>query len=143
MNVEDIIKVNSINTLPQAAEQLLEACKDRNFFAFYGTLGAGKTTFIKAICKALQSTDEVTSPTYTLVNEYETANGHPIFHIDLYRLDSIDEAMDIGIEDYLYTPNATCLIEWPQIIEPLLPDDTVTVSLLKNDDDSREIKIAY
>ncbi len=115
------IYIESVEELPLAAQQVLEKCKNSKKFAFYGNMGAGKTTFIKQICKLLGSTDEATSPTYSLVNEYHTESGDPIFHFDLYRLESFEEALDIGIEDYLAN-NAYCFIEWPQVVEPLLSD---------------------
>ena len=113
------IEVKHINDLEQAAKSLLTYAGGEKVMAFYGEMGAGKTTFVQRICQQLQSADAVSSPTYALVNEYLLPNGESIFHLDLYRLKDLDEAYNIGIEEYLYGGNY-CLIEWPQIIEPLL-----------------------
>ncbi|MEZ4886064.1 MAG: tRNA (adenosine(37)-N6)-threonylcarbamoyltransferase complex ATPase subunit type 1 TsaE [Chitinophagales bacterium] len=113
------IEVTHINDLKEAVDSLLAYAADEKVFAFYGEMGAGKTTFVQQICKQLQSKDAVSSPTYALVNEYTLPDGNPVFHLDLYRLKDLEEAYDIGIEEYLYSGHY-CLIEWPQIIEPLL-----------------------
>ena len=108
--------------------------------AFYGQMGAGKTTFIKALCAALGATDWVNSPTFTLVNEYRSTAGTPIFHFDFYRINRLEEAVDMGCEEYFYTPNALCFIEWPELIEPLLPEDTLRVQLQVLPDGTRVIQ---
>lgn len=109
-------------------------------FAFYGEMGAGKTTFIKAVCRALGVTDNITSPTFALVNEYLDKNGSPIYHFDCYRLKSIAEAYDIGAEEYLYS-NQVCFIEWPEKIEEMLPLNRVVVSIIVLPNLQREITI--
>jgi tRNA threonylcarbamoyladenosine biosynthesis protein TsaE len=117
----------SIGDLSYAARQLLDFAEDRTIFAFSGDMGAGKTTFIKAICQQLGTEDPVTSPTYSLVNEYHTADGI-IYHFDFYRLKNEQEAFDMGYEDYLYSGNL-CFIEWPEKISNLLPEGAVKVNL--------------
>ena len=131
------IQVNSIAELTQAAKDLLAFCESEKKMAFYGEMGAGKTTFIQALCQQLNSTDKASSPTYTLINEYHSDGKASIFHMDLYRLKNIAEALDIGIEDYLYNDNY-CLIEWPQVIEPLL-ENHVKIKMEILEDSSRKI----
>ncbi len=109
-----------------AAKQLLESFPDARIFALYGSMGAGKTTFIKAICAELGVGDIVQSPTFSIVNEYKTVDGDSIYHFDFYRIRKTEEAFDIGYEDYLYSGNY-CFMEWPEMIETLLPEDTVRI----------------
>ena len=131
-----ICKIESdLNTV---AEQLLHKYPDHKFFAFYGEMGAGKTTLIKALCRFLKSTDVVSSPTFSIVNIYKTELLGDIFHFDFYRMKSIEEVFDIGYEDYFYG-NAYCFAEWPEKIETLLPEDCIKVNLEVNSDGSREI----
>lgn len=113
-----------IQDLARAAGQIVTAGSGHTLWTFYGEMGAGKTTFIKALCKVLGVTDEVSSPTYSLVNEYHTSDGKTVYHFDFYRINSIEEAYDIGYEDYFYSGNI-CLIEWPQRIEELLEGEEV------------------
>jgi tRNA threonylcarbamoyladenosine biosynthesis protein TsaE len=122
------ILVRSESELPDAAQALLTAHPDARIFAFYGEMGAGKTTFIKAICKELGVPDIVQSPTFALINEYLTIHGESVFHFDFYRIKKAEEAYDIGYEDYIYSGNY-CLIEWPELIQALLPEETVKVSI--------------
>jgi len=122
------ILVQSLEDLDQAAVQLFAFAGERRKFAFYGEIGAGKTTFIQAICRQLGVREDVVSPTFALVNEYTSSAGALIYHLDLYRLRNIQEALDIGIEDMLYDENF-CLIEWPELVEDLLPDDAVRIKL--------------
>ncbi|HNL06539.1 MAG: tRNA (adenosine(37)-N6)-threonylcarbamoyltransferase complex ATPase subunit type 1 TsaE [Chitinophagales bacterium] len=122
----------SIADLPDIATALLAQIGNRRIITFTGNMGAGKTTFIKVLCQQLGVVDAVSSPTYSLANEYHTAKQEKVFHLDLYRLNDIDEAMHIGIEEYLYA-DAYCLIEWAEIIVPLLPDDVVRVSIQLDD----------
>ena len=110
------------------AGKLLDTFHSSRVFAFYGNMGTGKTTFIKAICHELGVTDIVQSPTFSIINEYKTKTGEPIYHFDFYRIKSIAEVFDIGYEDYLYSGNY-CFMEWPELIEPLLPEDTVRVRI--------------
>jgi len=111
---------------------------DKRVFAFYGKMGVGKTTFIKAVCEVLGVTDVINSPTFSIVNEYVDAEGRSIFHFDFYRLKLAKEAFDIGFEDYVYSGNL-CLMEWPEIVESLLPDGTVRVQIVEQLDGSRLI----
>ncbi|MGQ9621505.1 MAG: tRNA (adenosine(37)-N6)-threonylcarbamoyltransferase complex ATPase subunit type 1 TsaE, partial [Bacteroidales bacterium] len=110
------------------AEDILAIAGNRHLFAFSGPLGSGKTTIIKAICWKLGTIDPVTSPSFTIVNEYITENGEPVYHIDLYRIKNINEAYDFGIEEYL-SGNSYCLVEWPEMIEEILPVDTVKIKI--------------
>ena len=131
-------KIHSLAELKTAAKELLAQFPDERIFAFYGKMGAGKTTFIQSICRALGSEDNVTSPTFALINEYNTAEMDSIFHFDFYRIKDIVEAYDLGYEDYIYS-GSYCLIEWPEMIESLLPENLVEVRIEVNDDGSRQI----
>ena len=124
--------------IEHAARQFLDAIGNRRVVAFYGGMGAGKTTFVKTICHELGVTDDiVTSPTFAIVNEYEGSCG-PIYHFDFYRVKSLSEARDMGCDDYFYSGNL-CLIEWPELVEPLLPEDTVCVTIEEQPDGSRTL----
>lgn len=131
-------RIDSIEGLEKAAINLLAAFPDDRVFAFYGGMGAGKTTFIQNICKALGSDDVVTSPTFAIINEYAGAEQGAIFHFDFYRIKSLEEAFDLGYEDYFFGAGY-CLIEWPEMIEPLLPERFVEVKIDVNADQSRTI----
>jgi tRNA threonylcarbamoyladenosine biosynthesis protein TsaE len=120
--------VNSLSELPTAAVQIIEAIGDRNVLAFYGEMGAGKTTFIKAVCVALGVKETISSPTFSIVNEYLSASGRKIYHFDFYRIKDINEAFDMGYEEYLYS-DALCLIEWPEKIEAILPENVFSISI--------------
>jgi tRNA threonylcarbamoyladenosine biosynthesis protein TsaE len=126
------IIVENIDELPVVAGQLIEFAGNRKKWTFTGEIGAGKTTFIQAICTKLGIIDKVTSPTFSLINQYVFADDHPkedfLYHIDLYRLNSLEEAINIGIEDCLYD-DRYCFIEWPQLLEPILPDDVLQINL--------------
>lgn len=122
------ITVNGLGDLPEAAEEILDALDGRNVVAFFGTMGAGKTTLIREICEQLGSEDVVTSPTFALVNRYNSANGRPIFHFDFYRIEHPEEAFDMGYEEYFYS-DGLCLVEWSERIEELLPDDVMRVEI--------------
>lgn len=131
------IQIKSLADLPGAAEQFVEAMGARTVFAFYGKMGAGKTTFIKALCQALGVTDTVNSPTFSIVNEYRSDHtGELIYHFDFYRIKKLDEVYDMGYEDYFYS-GAVCLIEWPELIEELLPGDAVRVTIEEQADGTR------
>lgn len=134
-----IITIPSLNDIDQAAQEFIAQMDKRRIFAFYGKMGAGKTTFIKAICETLGTTDTVTSPTFAIVNEYDTASGRPIFHFDFYRIKRLTEVYDIGYEDYFYASDGLCLMEWPELIEELLPEDTVRVTIEEQPDGSRTV----
>ncbi len=120
--------VNSLSELPTAAVQIIEAIGDRNVLAFYGEMGAGKTTFIKAVCVALGVKETISSPTFSIVNEYLSASGRKIYHFDFYRIKDINEAFDMGYEEYLYS-DALCFIEWPEKIEAILPENVFPISI--------------
>jgi tRNA threonylcarbamoyladenosine biosynthesis protein TsaE len=126
--MEHTVKINHISELSQAAKTLLTSFADEKVFAFYAPMGAGKTTFIKTVCKELGITDTISSPTFSLVNEYVASNGKKVFHFDFYRIKSTTEAYDMGYEDYLYS-NAYCFIEWPEKIEELLPEHYVKITI--------------
>ncbi len=135
-------QIPSLAALDAVVAQVLEASGTRRKLLFYGEIGAGKTTFIKAFCRALGVQDTVTSPTFSLVNEYHyaiaDAPAGKVFHIDLYRLDSLQEALDIGIEDYLYD-DSYCLIEWAELLEPILPSEVVRIHISPMEDSSRKL----
>ena len=114
--------------LPGVSRRILEFAGDRRIIAFYGQMGAGKTTIIKAVCKVLNATDLVSSPTFTLVNEYKTGNGDSIYHIDLYRIRKEEEVFDFGIEEYLAS-GSYCFIEWPEMAGNILPSESVSVRI--------------
>ncbi len=130
----------SLGDIDKAAAEFLKELGDRRIVAFYGSMGAGKTTFIKALCGVLGVKDAVNSPTFAIVNEYLAAGGESIFHFDFYRIKKIEEAYDFGYEDYFYSGNL-CLIEWPELIEELLPEDTVRVHISETSDGSRNLTI--
>ena len=136
------IHVDSLDRLPEAAEKFVAAMGDETVYAFYGDMGAGKTTFINALCRRLGVEDDVTnSPSFAIINEYRSdTTAELMYHFDLYRLDDIDEALEIGVEDY-FDSGALCFLEWPERIEDILPDDTVRVDIRVNDDNSRDIII--
>jgi tRNA threonylcarbamoyladenosine biosynthesis protein TsaE len=122
------ITCNTENDLIPAAEILLSGFPDSRIFAFYGKMGAGKTTFIKALCSYLGVADIVQSPSFAIINEYKTVSGDSVYHFDFYRIARLDEVFDIGYEEYFYS-GKYCFIEWPELIEPLLPKETVRVSI--------------
>ena len=135
------IKINSLDNIHEAAKQFITAMEDNTVFAFYGKMGAGKTTFIKALCKALGVEDEVNSPTFAIVNEYRSeSTAELIYHFDFYRIKKVEEVYDLGYEDYFYS-GALCFIEWPELIEELLPEDTKKISIEENNDGERIITI--
>ncbi len=135
-----IITIDSIENIRKAAVLFIQQIGDSKVFAFYGDMGVGKTTFIKAICRALGVTDNITSPTFALINEYKTPVGESVYHFDCYRLKSIEEAYDMGAEEYFYSGNL-CFIEWPERIEPLLPENTVEVRITIEENGVRTVKV--
>jgi tRNA threonylcarbamoyladenosine biosynthesis protein TsaE len=131
------IQINDIENIHEAAREFINQIGDARVFAFYGKMGAGKTTFIKAICEELGCQDVITSPTFAIVNEY-SSDTTPIYHFDFYRIKKLEEVYDMGYEEYFYS-GALCLIEWPELIEEILPDDAVHVNINEQEDGSRTI----
>lgn len=135
------IKIESLDTIRQAAKEFIAGMDDRTVFAFRGNMGAGKTTFIKAICEELGVEDVINSPTFAIINEYRSSEtGELIYHFDFYRINKPSEAEDIGTEDYFYS-GALCFIEWPEKIEDLLPGDVVEVAITESPDGSRTVEV--
>lgn len=130
------ITIDSLSELPKVAELVLESLEGRNVVAFFAPMGAGKTTLISALMEKTGSEDIVTSPTFALVNQYYTAEREPVYHFDFYRINSINEAFDMGYEEYFYSGNL-CLVEWPEKVEQLLPDDTMVVKIEIIDETTR------
>ena len=136
------IQIKHLDTIREAAREFVANMDDRTIFAFRGSMGAGKTTFIKAICEELGVEDVINSPTFAIINEYRsTTTGELIYHFDFYRINKLSEAEDIGTEDYFYS-GALCFIEWPEKIEELLPGDVVEVTITEQPDGSRIVEIA-
>ncbi len=139
------IYIDSLEQINQAAKQFVDILSqqypNRYCIAFYGSMGAGKTTFISALCKQLGSKDEVSSPTFSIINNYQTSDGHNIYHFDLYRINDIEEAMAAGAEEYIYG-NDYCFIEWPNIIEPVLPNNTLKAEIKETENGKRIITIS-
>ena len=139
------IRINSLEQIGDAAREFIANMGERRVFAFYGKMGAGKTTFIKAICEALGVDDVITSPTFAIVNEYTSSSSllaphSSIFHFDFYRIKKLEEVYDMGYEDYFYS-GCLCFIEWPELIEEVLPEDAVKVSIDVDDNNCRTITI--
>jgi tRNA threonylcarbamoyladenosine biosynthesis protein TsaE len=132
------IIINSISEIDKAAKEFLNVYKNETVFAFYGEMGAGKTTLIKSICAQLEVVDTVNSPTFSLINEYYSSNDETLYHFDFYRVESTQEAKDIGCEDYFYSGNL-CLIEWPEKIEAMLPENVVKINIEVLSPESRKI----
>lgn len=139
---EKKIIIKSLADIDKAAEEFVDLMGDETVYAFYGDMGAGKTTFINALSKALGVEHDATgSPSFSIINEYRSdTTAELIYHFDLYRLENLEEAFDIGVEDY-FDSGALCLLEWAERIEDILPDDTVKVNLKVLDDDSRELTV--
>lgn len=138
-----VIRVDNIENIGEAAKTFIQAIGENKIFAFYGKMGSGKTTFIKAICEQLGVEDVITSPTFAIVNEYnynDNSISNTIYHFDFYRIRRIEEVYDMGFEDYFYS-GALCFIEWPELIEDLLPLDAVKVKINAIDDNTREVTI--
>ena len=141
------IAIKSVDNIREAAQQFIQHIGEHRVFAFYGKMGAGKTTFIKAICEELGVEDVIPSPTFAIVNEYTISNHklqtsnfklQSIYHFDFYRIKKLEEVYDMGFEDYFYS-GALCFIEWPELIEEVLPEDAVKVNITENADGSRTI----
>ena len=135
------IKIDSLDSIHEEAREFVKAMADNTVFAFYGKMGAGKTTFIKAICETLGVTEDViTSPTFAIVNEYRADSGELIYHFDFYRIKKLEEVYDMGYEDYFYS-GAVCFIEWPELVEELLPSDAIKVTIAEQADGSRLVTL--
>lgn len=132
------IRIKSIDEIDNAAKKFVDEMGNNRVFAFYGKMGAGKTTFIKAVCENLGVEDVINSPTFAIVNEYVDGNDEPIYHFDFYRIKKEQEVLDIGYEDYVYSGNI-CFMEWPELIEGLLPADVVKVTIQEEEDGGRTI----
>lgn len=134
------LKINSLDTIQDTAREFIREMGDSTVFAFHGEMGAGKTTFIKAMCEVLGVQDVINSPTFAIVNEYRSdMTGELIYHFDFYRINKIEEAYDFGYEDYFFS-GSLCFIEWPEKIEELLPGDVVDVYISENEDGTRTVK---
>ena len=134
------ITIKNIDCIQVAAQEFIAQMGESRIFAFYGSMGAGKTTFVKALCEAMGVTDTVNSPTFAIVNEYDTPSGRPICHFDFYRIKRLAEVYDMGYEDYFYG-RGLCFIEWPELVEELLPEETVKVVIEEQPDGSRVVKL--
>ena len=134
------LEIQSLNTIHKTAQEFIELIGENTVFAFNGKMGAGKTTFIKAVCEMLGVKETVNSPTFSIVNEYEGTNGRIIFHFDCYRINKVQEALDFGAEEYLYSGNL-CFIEWSENIAPILPDSLVNVDIVELENGRREIVV--
>lgn len=142
-NLKDMqtITIRDLDSIREAAKEFIAHMDDRTVYAFYGNMGAGKTTFIKAICEELGVEDVINSPTFALINEYRSSDsGELIYHFDFYRINKLSEAEDIGTEDYFYS-GALCFIEWPEKIDELLPGDVVNVRISENENGSRTVTV--
>ena len=135
------ITIKDLDHIEEAAREFIKNMGDDTVFAFYGKMGAGKTTFIKALCKLLGVEDEVNSPTFAIINEYRSeTTAELIYHFDFYRIKKLEEVYDLGYEDYFYS-GALCFIEWPELVEELLPLDARKVTITENSDGSRNIAL--
>ena len=130
------IRINSLDTIHEAAKDFIKGMGDGKVFAFYGKMGVGKTTFIKALCEVLGVKDVITSPTFAIINEYTDGNNKPIYHFDFYRIKKLEEVYDMGYEDYFYSGNL-CLLEWPELVEDVLPENVIKVTIEEQPDGSR------
>lgn len=130
------IEITDLKNIRRAASTFLREMGNNKVFAFYGGMGAGKTTFIKALCEEMGVTETVSSPTFAIINEYRGKEGTPLFHFDFYRISKLEEAFDFGYEDYFYSGNL-CFIEWPELVESILPQDAVKIAIRVMDNGSR------
>lgn len=134
------LTISNIETINDTARQFIEAMKGKGTcFAFYAPMGAGKTTFIKAVCEELGVTDVITSPTFAIINEYTAGNGTPVYHFDFYRIKRQEEVYDMGCEEYFYSGHY-CFMEWPELIEDALPEDVIKITITPQSDGSRIIE---
>lgn len=144
MYKETTYQLSSLEALPTIAQQFIEEVLPwGDVFAFYAPMGTGKTTFIKTLCEALGVEDVINSPTFSIINEYRAEpSGELIYHFDCYRLERLSDALNLGVEDYLQS-GALCLIEWPEVLEDILPADTVRIILTEQEDGSRTLTAQY
>lgn len=133
------IEIKSLSEINNAARKFIEQIGGNTVFALYGAMGAGKTTFIKAVCEELGVEETITSPTFAIVNEYKDGEGDSIYHFDFYRINKLEEAFDFGYEDYFYS-GSLCFIEWPELVESILPENSVRIRISETDDGSRIIE---
>ena len=132
------MQIKNLDEISAVAKEFVAALGNRTVVAFYGKMGVGKTTFIKAVCEVLGVTDVINSPTFAIVNEYMSGAREPVYHFDFYRIRRPEEVLDIGFYEYVDS-GCLCLMEWPELIEDLLPDETVRVNITENDDKSRTL----
>lgn len=132
------ITIKSLDNIHEAAKEFIKEMGDGKVFAFYGKMGAGKTTFIKALCEVLGVEDVITSPTFAIINEYTDGEENPIYHFDFYRIKKLEEVYDMGYEDYFYSGNL-CLLEWPELIEEILPENVIKVTIEEQADRTRKL----
>lgn len=134
------ISIKSLDSIHEAAREFIKNMGTGHVFAFYGKMGAGKTTFIKAVCEELGVDDVITSPTFAIVNDYTSSKDDShIFHFDFYRIKKLEEVYDMGYEDYFYS-GSLCFVEWPELIEDILPGDAVKVTITQNEDGGRVVE---
>lgn len=134
------LEIKSLETIDETATEFINQMGDNTVFAFHGEMGAGKTTFIKAVCEKLGVEDSITSPTFAIINEYRSNSGELLYHFDFYRIKNEEEAFDFGYEDYFFS-GSICFIEWPERVESLLPHDTVNVTIKEVEDGKRLVTI--
>ncbi len=139
---EHTIRIKGLEEYQQAAREFISQMQGARIFAFYGKMGSGKTTLIKSICEELGVEDSINSPTFAIVNEYEDREHRTIFHFDFYRIKSLEEVYNMGYEEYVYS-DAICFMEWPELIEELLPEETTKVYIEENGQGEREVRILF
>lgn len=133
------LTIKNIDTIHETAREFINEIGEHRVLAFYGKMGAGKTTFIKALCEEMGVEDVITSPTFAIVNEYTDGEQNPVYHFDFYRIKKLEEVYDMGYEEYFYSGDL-CLMEWPELIEDLLPEDTLRVTISENEDGQRTVE---
>ncbi len=138
--MEQLYHCRTLDELDGIATEILSTCPGPGLYALYGEMGSGKTTLIKSFCKSLNTTDNVTSPTFALINEYQTEHSGPVYHFDVYRIKKLEEVMDLGYETYFYSGNYV-FVEWPELIEELLPENYVYIQIREVEDGRREILV--